>query len=135
MDMFAEYSHAIASLGIWAILISVLSGYSTVGRSAEKRCDCGKPKRDYSDPAYRRERAFMNVVEWAGPFIAATVAGILIGANPFMVNLFASIFVVARIAMAVVHTATENQPMRSLFFAVGFFCVLGQAILAVATAL
>ncbi len=133
--MFAEYSHAIASLGIWAILVAILSGYSTRGRSDDQRCDCGKPKRNYSDPVYRRERAFMNAIEWSGPFVAATVAAILIEANPFQVNMFASVFVVSRIAMAVVHTETENQRLRSLFFAIGFFSVLAQAFGAIAKAL
>lgn len=72
----------------------------------------------------------MNAVEAAGPFIAATVAAILIGANPFMVNLFASLFIAARVVMAVVHIMTENQAMRSLFFMVGFISILGQAVLA-----
>lgn len=128
MEIFAAYSHAIAALALWALLVCVLSMVSTVGRTADARCDCGKPKRDYSDPAYRRERAFMNAIEGAGPYIAVTVAAILSGANPFWVNLFASVYVVARIAMAIVHIKTENQPMRSLFFVIGLISVLAQAI-------
>lgn len=128
MEMFVAYNHAIAALALWAVLVCVLSMVSTVGRIAEARCDCGKPKRNYSDPAYRRERAFMNAVEGAGPYIAVTVAAILCGANPLWVNVFASVYVVARIIMAVVHIKTENQPMRSLFFVIGLFSVLAQAV-------
>jgi uncharacterized MAPEG superfamily protein len=128
MEMFAPYSHAIAALSLWALLVCILSMFSTIGRTAESRCDCGKPKRDYSDPAYRRERAFMNAIEGAGPYLAVTVAAIMSGANPFWVNLFASVYLVARIGMAVVHIKTENQPMRSLFFVVGLISVLAQAI-------
>ncbi|MBB3993726.1 putative MAPEG superfamily protein [Sulfitobacter undariae] len=127
--MFEAYNHAIAALALWAVLVSVLAGYSTTGRTAEKRCDCGKPKRDYSDPAYRRERAFMNAVENSGPFIAVTVAAILVGAAPFWVNLFASLFIAARVAMAIVHIATVNQPARSLFFAFGLLMIAAQAVL------
>lgn len=129
MDMFAAYSHAIASLALWAILVCVLAAYSTIGRKPENRCDCGKPKRDYSDPVYRRERAFMNAVEGGGPFVAVTVAAVLIGGVPFWVNLFASVYLVARVAMAVVHIVTENQPMRSLFFAIGLLSLLAQSVL------
>lgn len=129
MDMIDAYSHATASLAFWAILVCVLAAYSTIGRTSENRCACGKPKRDYSDPVYRRERAFMNAVEGGGPFVAATVAAILIGAAPFWVNLFATVYLVARIAVAVVHTATTNEPLRSLFFMIGFFAILGQAVI------
>lgn len=129
MGIFDAYSHAVASLAFWAILVGVLAVYSTIGRSAENRCECGKPKRDYGDPVYRRERAFMNAVEGGGPFIAATVAAILIGAAPFWVNLFATVYLVARIAVAVVHTATTNEPLRSLFFMIGFLAILGQAVI------
>ncbi len=134
MENFTAYSHAIASLGLWAILVSVLAALSTTGRTAENRCDCGKPKRNYDDPVYRRERAFMNAVEASGPFIAATVAAILIGAAPFWVNLFASAFIVARICMAVAHIATTSHPMRSLFFMIGLLCILAQAVLAIGAA-
>jgi len=126
--MFEAYGHAIAALALWALLVQVLGMASTVGRSPERRCECGKPKRNYADPVYRRERAFMNAIEGGGPFIAVTVAAILSGAVPFTVNLLASIFIVARICMAVVHIKTENQPMRSLFFVIALGCVLALAI-------
>ena len=135
MEQFASYGHAIASLALWAILVPVLSALSTRGRTAEKRCDCGKPKRDYSDPVYRTERAFMNAVETSGPFVAATLAAILSGAAPFWVNLFASVFIVARLAMAVVHIRTENQTLRSMTFGVGLLCSLALAVMALAAVL
>jgi uncharacterized MAPEG superfamily protein len=134
MDGFAAYSHAIASLAFWAILVTVLGMLSTIGRSAQGRCDCGKPKRNYDDPVYRRERAFMNAVETSGPFVAATGAAILIGAAPFLVNLFASVFIVARVAMAFIHIKTTNQLMRSVMFMVGVICVLSLAVMAILAA-
>lgn len=131
MEQFSAYGHAIASLAVWSLIVAVLTGLSTRGRAAEKRCACGKPVRDYSDPAYRSERAFMNAVETSGPFIAATVAAILAGAAPVWVNLLASVFVVARIVMAYVHIGTTNQPLRSAFWGLGSVCILGLAILAI----
>lgn len=130
MEHFDAYGHALAALTVWGLMIVVLSMVSTRGRSAETRCDCGKPKRNYADPVYRRERAFMNAVEVAPAFIAVTVAAMLAGATPFVVNLFASLFLVSRIAMAVVHIRTENQPMRSAAFVVGILCIV---IIGVAT--
>ena len=119
MESFAAYSHALTALAFWAILISVLGALSTMGRTPEGRCDCGKPKRNYDDVVYRRERAFMNAIEASGPFLASTLAAVLLGAPVFWVNLFAALFVVVRVAMAVVHIGTTNQPMRSLFFMLG----------------
>lgn len=129
MDAFAEYSHALASLALWAVLVSVLMGVSTVGRTPD-RAPCGKPVRDYANPVYRRERAFANAIETSGPFIAATLAAILVGAPSFWVNLLAALFIVARVAMAWVHIATTNQAARSACFSVGFFCIIGLALLA-----
>jgi uncharacterized MAPEG superfamily protein len=128
MDQFANYSHALAALAIWAIMVPVLSMLSTRGRTPETRSDCGKPIRDYSNKSYRGERAFMNAVEVSGPFIAATLAAILAGGTPFWVNTFASVFILARIVMAAVHIGTEIQPARSAMFVVGLVCILGLAI-------
>ena len=83
MDAFDAYAHAIASLGFWAMIVSVLAGLSTRGRSDAARASCGKPRADYDDPVYRRERAFQNAVEVSGPFVAACIAAILIGAPSF----------------------------------------------------
>lgn len=135
MEAFSAYGHAIASLAIWALIVTTLTGLSTRGRTAENRCDCGKPVRDYADLSYRSERAFMNAVETSGPFIAATLAAILAGAAPFWVNLLASVFIAARIATASVHIGTTNQTMRSAFWALGFVCILGLSILAIVAVL
>ena len=59
----------------------------------------------------------------------------LAGAPAFWVNLLASLFIVARIAMAIVHIKTENQSLRSTCFAVGWFCMLALAVLAVVAVL
>lgn len=128
MDGFEVYSHALASLAGFSILMLVLGALSTTGRSAENRTESGLIKRNYADPAYRRGRAFMNAIEMGGPFVMALMAAILTGSSPFWVNLFASVFLLARIAVAVVHVATEIQPLRSAFWAVSLLCVLGLGV-------
>jgi uncharacterized MAPEG superfamily protein len=131
MDMFEVYSHAIASLALWSLVSIILSFVAVIGKNADNTCACGNPKRDYSNVVYRRGRAFANAMEMTGPFIGATVAAILIGADPFWVNTFASVFVVSRIAMAVVHIGTTIEPLRSLFWMVGLICVISLAVVAV----
>lgn len=134
MEAFAEYGHAIASLAGFALLMTVLTALSVVGRSEDERTASGAVKRDYENPVYRRSRALANAVESAAPFALATVAAILAGASPFWVNVLASVFLVARIAMAAVHIGTTIQPLRSLFWMVGMVCVLALAVLGVVAA-
>lgn len=133
MEIFAPYSHAIAALAIWGLMMILLGNLTTLGRSAEKRCDCGKPKRDYSDPWYRRERAFANAIETTPAFLSTTLAAILAGASPVSVNWLATLYIVARIAMAFVHIRTENQPMRSAFFGIGWLMLILMGLLALYT--
>ena len=97
---FANYGHAIAALAGWGLLMMVLSLLSTSRLNADNRTTSGLPRREYSDPGYRRFRAYANAVETTGPYLAVTLAAILIGANPFWVNLLASVFRVSRIATA-----------------------------------
>ena len=132
---FDAYAPALAALAGWGLLMSGLMLLSTRGRSDANRTASGAVKRNYDDPAYRRGRAFANAIETTGPFLAVTASAILIGAAPFWVNLLASLFLVARIGMAVVHIATVNQPARSAFFGIAFFCILGLGLLALGTVL
>ena len=128
-SVMEPYAHALASLGIWALLAIALIPLSIAGK-ARAWSGSGNPVRDYSDPMYRRHRALQNSMEASGPFLAAAMAAILAGAPPFWVNLLVSVFVLARIATAVVHVATENQPLRSATWAVGTVCLVGLALLA-----
>lgn len=134
MEHFAQYAHAIAALALWGLMVTVLGMLSTRGRTAEGRTESGLPKRDYSDPVYRRVRAQMNAIETSPAFIGATVAAIMAGAAPLWVNLFASLFLVLRVGMAVVHIRTENQPARSLFFATAMLCNVALVVMAIVAA-
>ena len=131
MAGFEAYGHAVVALALWAILCLVLGMLSTVGRTAENTCACGSPKRDYSNVVYRRGRAFANAIEISGPFIGATLAAMMAGADPFWVNIFASVFIASRIAVAVVHIGTRIEPLRSVVWMIGLICVLALAIMAI----
>lgn len=131
MEAFDAYSHALASMGGYALVMMVLGAMSTVGRTPDNRCGCGQPIRNYDDIVYRRGRAFMNSVESVGPFMAATMAAMLTGGSPFWVNLLASLFLLARISTAVVHIGTTNQALRSATWFAGTICVIGLALIGV----
>ena len=134
MEAFTQYGHALAALAGFALLMTVLIALSVVGRGDDQRTASGAVKRDYDNPVYRRGRALANAVESAAPFSMATIAAILAGASPFWVNLLASVFLIARIAMAAVHIGTTIQPLRSLLWTVGMVCVIALAVLGVIAA-
>ena len=131
MDTFAAYHPALIVLALWGLTIMVLSGLSLRGRTDEDLCACGTPKRDYANPVYRRHRAFQNAMETSGPFLAASLAAILTGASPLLVNGLCVVFWLSRIVMAYVHVATQNQKMRSMAYGIGWLCILLLAVLAI----
>ena len=130
MDSFDAYSHAIASLALWGLIMIGLSMISTGGKVPKDRSESGLPKRDYSNQAYRRHRAFQNAIETSPAFIATTLAAILAGAQPLLVNIFASAFVVSRLVMAYIHVWTENQPLRSAAFGFGWLAIIALGLTA-----
>lgn len=134
MENFVAYGHAIVSIALWSMLCLVLGMVATRGKTPDNTTESGLPKRDYSSVAYRRGRAQANAIEMSGPFIGATVAAILAGADPFWVNTLASVFLVSRVAMAVVHIGTENQAARSGTWMVGLICVVSLVVMAVRAA-
>ena len=134
MDSFAAYSHALAAVAGWGLLMVVLSGLSLKGRTPENRAECGLPKRNYAEPSYRTHRAYANAIESSTPFLTGVLVCVLMGASPFWVNLFASVFLVARIAMAYVHIATENQNARSATYGISWVCMIALGVMALIAA-
>jgi len=135
MEAFSAYSHAIVSLALWSILLIILNFVAVPGKTPENTTASGNPKRDYGNVVYRRGRAQANAMEMSGPFIGATVAAMLAGADPFWVNTLASVFLVSRVAMAVIHIGTQIQPLRSVAWMVGLICVVSLSVMAVAAAI
>lgn len=130
MEAFDAYSHAIVSLALWPIVLIVLNFVAVPGKTPENTLPSGHPIRDYSNIVYRRSRAQANAMEISGPFIAATVAAILAGADAFWVNTLASVFLVSRIVLPVVHIGTTIEPLRSAVWMVGLVCVIALAVMA-----
>lgn len=131
MEIFTPYAHALTALALWPILSIVLGMVATTGKTPDNTCACGNPKRNYDDPAYRRSRAFANAMEMSGPFIAATLAAILAGGDPFWVNTFASVFLASRVVTAAIHIGSTIQPLRSAAWMVGLICVISLVVTAV----
>lgn len=134
MEQFAEYGHAIVSMAVFA-MIGLLLGPVAAARSTAAGYAPGEvPKPDYGDVDYRLTRAYQNAMELTGMFTAVTVAAMLAGASPGWVNILASVFLISRVVVAIVHIAGIGKPNlgpRTIAFVVGWACCLLLAIMAI----
>ncbi|WP_371223565.1 MAPEG family protein [Roseovarius sp. 2305UL8-3] len=128
MEAFAAYGHALVALAATAIFGLLMSPLSAMRKTAFGLAPGQEPAADYGSSVYRWHRAYLNLAESMGFFAAVTVAAILAGGSPFWVNLYASVFFVSRLVMAVIHIRGLGGPdrsLRSMAYAVGMLmCVL-----------
>ncbi|MGV6804920.1 MAG: MAPEG family protein [Ruegeria sp.] len=137
MESYAEYSHAIAALVIFTVIILFLSPFSALAKQGKGLAPGATPDQDYTDKAYRLNRAYLNGTETLPAFLAVTVAAILLGASPAWVNWLASIALVARLAMLVVHLRGIGKPhsgVRSILYVISWACMVILGVLALVAA-
>lgn len=135
MDAFAAYSHALAALVIFTLIILVLSPFSALAKQKAGLAPGATPREDYADKAYRLNRAYLNGCETLPAFLTVTLAAILAGAAPFWVNLLASLVLVSRMVMIVIHLRGAGKPhggLRSVFYVIGWACMGGLGLLTLA---
>lgn len=138
MEVFEPYALSIAALAVFALMGLVLNPVSAARKAADGVASGALPEADYDNPTYRLSRAYMNAMELTGFFTAVTVAAMLAGASPFWVNLLASIFLVSRIVVAIVHIrgiGKANLGPRTVIFTVGWACCIFLAVLAIVAVL
>ena len=138
MEQFAAYGHAIVAMAATALFGLLINPLTAVAKMNKGHVSGATPSEDYEDKTYRFNRAYLNLTEIMGFFVAAAVAAILAGANPTWVNWLASIFFVARLAHFIVHYAgigPMNFGPRTFIFTIGWGCSLILAILAIAAVL
>ena len=134
MEQFAAYSHAIVAMAATALFGLLINPLTAVAKMNKGHVSGATPGEDYADKTYRFNRAYLNLTEIMGFFVAATLAAILAGANPTWVNWLASIFFVARLAHFFVHDAgigPMNFGPRTFIFTLGWGCSLILGILAI----
>jgi uncharacterized MAPEG superfamily protein len=136
MEPFAPYSHAIVSMAGFALFGLLINPLTAVAKMRKGHAAGGTPAEDYADPVYRFNRAYLNITETMGFFLATTVAAILAGVDPAWVNWLASIFLVSRLLVAVVHIGgipPQNFGPRTFLFVVGWLCCVINGVLAIGT--
>ncbi len=137
METYAEYSHAIASLVIFALIVLMLAPFSALAKQGKGLAPGATPEQDYADRAYRLNRAYLNGTETLPAFLAVVVAAILLGASPVWVNWLASIALLARMAMLVVHIRGIGKPhsgIRTVLYVLGWACMAVIGVLALVAA-
>ncbi len=134
MENFAAYGHAIVAMAATALFGLLINPLTAVAKMNRGKVAGGAPEEDYGDRLYRFNRAYLNLTEIMGFFVAATAAAILAGASAGWVNWLASIFFVARLAHFGIHYAgigPMNFGPRTIVFTIGWACCVVMALLAV----
>ena len=137
MEVFAEYSHAVASVVVFTLVVLFLAPFSALAKQGKGLAPGATPEQDYSDRAYRLNRAYLNGTETLPAYLTVTVAAILMGVSPFWVNLLASIALLARLVMLFVHIRGIGQPhsgLRSVLYVVGWACMFVMGLMALVAA-
>ena len=138
MEQFSEYSAAIVSLAVFAMLGLLLNPIGAALKSSEGITAGSMPEADYENRTYRINRAYLNAAEMAGFFAIVTVAAILAGASPFWVNLLATVFLLSRLVVAFIHIrgiGAENMGPRTMIFVVGWAACLILGLMAIVAAI
>ncbi|MEM1005109.1 MAG: MAPEG family protein [Pseudomonadota bacterium] len=138
MDVLLEYSQAIASLAIFAVVILTLAPFSALAKQSKGLAPGATPDQDYADGAYRLNRAYLNGTETMPAYVTVTLAAILLGSSVFWVNLLASVALLSRLAMLVVHIRGIGKPntgLRSVLYVIGWACMIALGLMALVAAL
>ncbi len=134
MEQFAAYGHAIVAMAATALFGLIINPLTAVAKMNTGHTAGATPSADYDDKTYRFNRAYLNLTEIMGFFVAATMAAILAGADPTWVNWLAAIFFVARLLHFIVHyggIGPMNFGPRTIVFTVGWLCCILLAVLAI----
>jgi uncharacterized MAPEG superfamily protein len=137
VEQFDAYGHALAAIAGLALLQIVLSPVSALAKWREGLVPGSAPAPDYASRTYRAHRAYGNLTESMGLFVGVCVAAILVRVAPLWVNWLASIYLVARLVMAVVHVkgwGRSDIGLRSYAYVTGNLICAALAVLVIAKA-
>ncbi len=137
MEQFADYSHALVALAVFALIVLVLSPLSALPKEAENLAPGATMKEDYANRAYRVNRAYLNGTETLSAFVTVTLVAILAGANPQWVNWLASIALLSRIVHVFVHVQGIGKPhrgVRSIVYVLGWLAMIALGVLGISAA-
>ncbi|QYX55622.1 MAPEG family protein [Roseovarius sp. SCSIO 43702] len=138
MEPFAPYAHAIAAMAGMGLLTLVMSPLSAMKKSRLGLAPGSEPAPDYTSATYRWHRAYGNAAESTGTFALVTAAAILAGGGATWVNWLASLYLLSRIVLAVVHVRGIGKPdmsVRSFIYVFGWLMSVLLALTAIIAAI
>lgn len=138
MENFAVYGYAIASMSATALFGLLINPITALLKLMKGLPSGATPPEDYKDGTYRLNRAYLNLSEVMGFFVAVTVAAMFAGVDPGWVNSLALIFLVSRILHFVVHIAgvgPMNFGPRTVAFVIGYICMILMGFMAITAVL
>ncbi|SIS70436.1 Uncharacterized conserved protein, MAPEG superfamily [Roseivivax lentus] len=134
MDTLVQYGHAVVALAATTFFGLLVGPLTAVAKMTGGLQAGSTPEQDYGNRLYRFNRAYLNLVETMGFFVASVAAAILAGASPYWVNLLASVFFVSRLVLFAVHAAgigPMNFGPRTFIYVVGWLCCLVMSVMAI----
>ena len=138
MEQFAEYSHAILSVVIVALVAQILNAATGIRKGGLNMQPGAHHEADYDNPAYRLDRTYMNTVETLVFYAAIVFAAVLAGANPFWTNVLASAAMVIRVIANVIYLRGIGKGyggIRTVFLVLFSLCNIVLVLLTIAAAL
>lgn len=133
MGDFAAYGHALVSLAGVALIALILAPLSAARKAKEGIVTGGQPEGGYGSLTYRLWRAHLNTTENIGIFASVTIAAMLAGVSPLLVNWLASLYLLSRLAHTFIYIrgiGAQNFGPRTFVFVFGWLIC---ALLALAT--
>lgn len=135
MDQLSAYGHAIVAVVLYAVVANILNAATGIRKGSLNLAPGATVDPDYASRDWRLDRTYMNAVEMLTFYAAITFAAILAGANPFWVNLLASIGLLTRLATCVIYLqgiGAGYGGIRTIMAIIASIANVGMAILALA---
>ncbi len=103
MQDFASYGWALAAVALYGVMVQVLNAATGIKKGALKMVPGANHLPDFSNPAYRLDRAYLNSIEMMVFYTALVLTAIMAGADPLFVNSLAVIGLLLRFAANVLY--------------------------------
>ena len=133
MEYFANYSYAIGSVIVYAVIAQVLNAATGIRKGSAGIVPGTSHEQSYDSSAYRLDRTYMNTIEMGVFYFTLVGAAILTGANPFWTNLLAGLGLIFRVLANLIYLRGSGKPyggLRTNVIILASLCNLGLALVA-----
>lgn len=127
-EFLTPYADALLIVSVLMIIVIVQSFVAAFFRNAVEKHEAGAViPADHGSATYRMVRSFENSLENIALFLPVLLLAIAAAVSPVWVWWVAVLFTIGRIGHWAMY-ALNIPPLRTVFFAVGFFATLALAV-------